>query len=295
MSLILALLLTSSPAQRVEGAGYVHVYDDGGSYGITLDGGVLLSAGTQAIYGTKFFDVISAPRIEVVSELDTPWIVADLDGQGVTIQGRRVVNDTSSSADVSLTSTVYRSYGTRLMDVRNAGALVAFVDSTGGIAAGFSNENTTSFLDVNGASGHKSLSCVGGAGGCYTTIGGGLVANYFGHHGAITLLGPADNNGFIAEFIGPGIGGAKTKLMVNYQGGLTQFGAYQVAQFASCLNGDPSPTDGGTVATDAGYAFDGTLMWAADQRVWCQCDHLKNDGGVGGGWVRLDGVTSCGP
>lgn len=116
--------------------------------------------------------------------------------------------------------------------------------------------------------------------GLYLPIAGALPFGYWGYHGAVTLVNKHPMiAGFIGEFGNPtsGIGAfSDKKLMVNYQGGLVQFGGYCEATFAPCGEYDNrlSIDDGGEayyVATDAGVAQDGTLMLDKCTHRWKQC------------------------
>lgn len=139
----------------------------------------------------------------------------------------------------------------------------------------------------------------------YLTLWGDLPIAYWGVHGAVAFLNAHPMiAGYIAEFANPDSNtGAMTdkKLVVNYQGGLTQLGQYQEAQLAPCGDYENAPfNDGGAgyyVATDAGVAHMGTLMFPVDKKRWCMCRPDLGDGGAAGttgdGWVRVTDERPC--
>ncbi len=139
------------------------------------------------------------------------------------------------------------------------------------------------FVDGSGVSGNLSLTT---ADGLYPFIAGKLPRNYYGHHGAVTLGNTNADPFWLLELYNAQNGtAADIKTVFNYQGGMTQPAGYSLAQFAPCGNVDLAPTDGGNQGTDAGYAFDGTLMYAHDEQRWYYCN-VPNAIGLGT-WTQV--------
>ncbi len=144
-----------------------------------------------------------------------------------------------------------------------------------------------SFVDGSGISGNLTLTATENF---YPFIAGKLPANYCGYHGAVTSGNTHPSPLWLHEFYNPeGNGAADIKAIVNYQGGYAQPAGYSLNQFAPCGNISMCPADGGNLNTDAGYAFEGTLMYAHDEQKWYFCDV---PGGVGTGtWLPVDTNT----
>ena len=220
------------------------------------------------------------------------------DGAGLLFISRRGQLDVA--ADFVLMPSQRRDAGSILSAVDGDGAEFFSIGNNGQVVARCSN-NTQShdcggFHDGSPSSGHIALSAYPGL---YLTITGKLPLNYWGAHGAVTFQNSTPMSaGYIAEFDNGDTGtGADKKLMVNYQGGLSQFGGYGYntnPRLAPCDGASDHPdNDGGAgyyVAIDAGQAAPGTQMWVVDLKRWCFCEPTSApDGGPLAGWRRFDG------
>ncbi len=262
--------------------------------------GVTVSDGYQVFYGVKEF---ASPLI--APALLTTDVEPLLDGQALTLVGKRYADDTGSEPDVSIHTANFRLSYTKIFGIYNLSSLVAYVGATGTVYGGLSQYSPASFVDGSGSSGHTSLTV---SDGMYTVIRGQLPEAYWGQHGAVSLSnGHPMSAGNLVEVTGidptRGESGGESstkKLLINYQGGLTSLGAYSYSQLASCgLRTDHLDYDDGgasyRVATDAGVAQDSALMWVTDKRRWCYCDRTQGDGGDLTGWRRMSDNGACGP
>lgn len=221
-----------------------------------------------------------------------------LDDEGLTFSTRRGVM--STGPDIVIRPETRRDAGSALSIVDGAANEYFSIGNDGTVTLRCSNNNSSNWcgglVDGTGGSGHVFARA---SNGLYLSLAGDLPVGYWGLHGSLTFRNRQPMiAGYLAEFVNPDTGTAtEKKLMVNYQGGLAQFGAYTYnpPTLAPCdgetdhiqpLTGLPSDY----VATDAGRAAPGTMMWVNDMKRWCHCEPTTNmDGGILAGWKRYDG------
>lgn len=196
---------------------------------------------------------------------------------------------TSVSSGVTFESTAHRTSGFVLSG--GNGIYTTFKNDVGGnvfSGCGYNPDGGSNycggFVDGSGISGNLSLTA---AENFYPFVAGRLPTNYCGDHGAVTMGNTHADPLWLLEIYNPETGtAADIKTIINYQGGIAQPAGYSLSQFAPCGNFSMCPADGGNRSDDAGYAFDGTLMYAHDTQKWYFC---YIPGGVGAGtWQPVD-------
>lgn len=266
---------------------------------VSTDGGSWTVSGpTTFLDAVTFKGSLTSGSVTVDSSLSSPTIITTivyvnsvmppLMDQGVVISGRRDPWDTGSTADVTIRSDRWRNAGD-LLEIDNQYTRVAGVthDATfyGGVEGGLA-----AFQDRNTAGNHVSFTV---ADKMQVVFMGRLPDAYWGTHGNITNFAQHKMiAGYISSFVNPTSGnGAITdnKLMVTHQGGVYPAGRYQRSQFAPCGEYENAPeNDGGSgyyIATDAGVAHRGTLLWADDEQKWYQC--CVSSGDRAGSWSDI--------
>jgi hypothetical protein len=191
-------------------------------------------------------------------------------GMGAQVVGPLTFNPAQSFADPGADFVIRNSFNGR--DAGYAfqindywGCQVTGIQSSGDVifgpsceAGGVSPTSLTkgSLRDGSGLSGHIALRA---SSGLYLTIAGDLPAAYGGVHGATTVSnGTQMDGGFMLQILnGPTVG------LWDWQGGWSQISGIQRSQFQQC-----GRTGSGTALTGA---FDGTIMFGADDSRWHQC------------------------
>lgn len=293
----------------VEASPPLYVYNDGGSYFLTLDGGTsaeptagqgitvsgsrvtcamhsatdagCISPGDQRLYGIKRFDsVMTAEGSYAQAEIGNYSILAvegvaakriapALDDNAIILQGRQ--SRTSITPDVLVQSKVYRDAGAALsisdpfsvfFQIDWAGNVI-FGPSVESSGAGYSGITKGGLKDNSGISGHYALQ---GSDGLYLNIGGNLPEGYGGVHGSVSAgnMTPMDA-GFLFELRNPQTGGTSdARLIVDYQGGIAQLGAFQTNTLQPCGRSGSGVSARG--------ALDGDLMYTVDDKRWHRCN-----------------------